>query len=307
MVPAEKSDWLPLAEAAARLGVSRLKLREAVAKGLIPARADNQGRRRVDLSAAPDDIAAAAAGVVADPAALVAALFDEIEELQTELDDRTATVARFADLAGRQQDALEAAAAALERSQSETARLAGLLDRALDLAAAVEHRPDDPVAGRALALLEETTSALEDSRAEAQRLSGLVAKAVELADRASQRAPAGGDGLRQAADKALRLLDATTAELEKSRAETARAADLLARATAAAEALEADNARLGAENTRLTDENRAQTGLISAQEGMVDKLFSLSESALDAAAKRRNAPRRGLLDRVFGRRSGLDR
>ncbi|MEM6743374.1 MAG: hypothetical protein AAF676_06525 [Pseudomonadota bacterium] len=321
MAASEKSDWLPLAEAAARLGVSRLKLREAVAKGLIPSRKDNLGLRRVDLSAAPADIAAAAADVVTDPTALVAALFDEIEELHGELDDRTATVARFADLAGRQQDALEAAAVALERSRSETARLAALLDRALDLASAVETRPSDPVSDRALALLEETTGALEESRAEARRLSTLVAKAVDLAEKAATAAPAGGEaggidgaGLRNAAEKALRMLETTAAELERSRAETAKATDLLGRATAAAAALEAENARLGAENARIStenarliDENQAQNGLISAQEGMVDKLFSLSESALEAAAQRRNAPKKGLMSRVFGRKTGLSR
>ncbi len=35
--------FLPLTEAADRLGISRLKLREAIAKGVIAARRDNQG------------------------------------------------------------------------------------------------------------------------------------------------------------------------------------------------------------------------------------------------------------------------
>ena len=48
--------FLSLAEAAARLGVSRLKLREAIAKGVVPARRDNEGRWRVDLTALPPDV-----------------------------------------------------------------------------------------------------------------------------------------------------------------------------------------------------------------------------------------------------------
>ncbi|MEO1686369.1 MAG: hypothetical protein AAFU61_00520 [Pseudomonadota bacterium] len=307
MDPAERSDWLPLPAAAERLGVSRLKLREAVAKGVLPSRKDNEGRVRVDLSAAPQDVRGAVSGVTAEPASLIGALFDEIEELQREVSDRTDTVARFADLAGRQQDALETAAAALERSQAESARLAGLLDRSLDLASAMDGRAD-PAADRALALLEETAAALEESRREGARLAALVGKAVDLADGASARAEAAADarvaGLRSAADRAMGLLERATTDLEAARAEAARAASLLGRATDAA-------ARLEAENARLAEDLHEATGVVDAQAGMVNKLFSLSEHALDAATKRVGdaappAPRRSLIARVLGRRGGLE-
>ena len=42
--------WLSLDEAAERLGVSRLRLREAIAANAIPARRDNRGFWRVSLA-----------------------------------------------------------------------------------------------------------------------------------------------------------------------------------------------------------------------------------------------------------------
>ena len=297
MDPAGRESFLPLAEAARRLGVSRLKLREAAVKGVVPSRRDNEGRLRVDLSAAPPDVTRAAEAVHAAPAALIEALFDEIEELQADLADRTETVARFADLAGRQQEALERAAEALETSQRETARLAGLLDRALDLAQMLEGRGGaDPAAERALELLEETAAALEASRAESARLAALTARAVAHADAAAAAAETRGAGLAAAADRALALADRATRELESARADSARAAALLARATDTAE-------RLEAEVTRLRRDNDDKAGVIASQEGMVNQLFSLSETALEAAAKaRRTGGGGGLLSRLFGGR-----
>lgn len=213
--------FLPLAEAARRLGVSRLKLREAIAKGVIPARRDNEGRWRADLSAAPPDLPAALAHHAAPPDALIEALFDEIEELS------------------------------LERSEAETTR-----DR---LAALVQAQAT---------ALDRATAAAETQAAEATRLRSLAEQALTAAESAAARAEA----LQTAADRALALAD--------------RAGTALAAAQAEAATLE----------HRLSE----KTAAIEGQARLLDRLFSLSETALDTAGKA--ATPRGLWDRVIGRR-----
>ena len=170
--------FMPLAEAAARLGVSRLKLREAIAKGIVAARRDNLGRLRVDLTAAPADVAAATAGTGAPLEALMQALFDEIEELSADLEGAREENARLLDLAGAQAAALDRAAAALEARGEEAARLAGLVDRALGAAEDAEARAAAMrgTADRALALLEGAAAALDRSRSETERLSAALAE-----------------------------------------------------------------------------------------------------------------------------------
>jgi hypothetical protein len=159
----------------------------------------------------------------------------------------------------------------------------------------------DPAAERALALLEETTAALEASRAEGARMAALLSRAVEAAEAASALAERRAAGLSAAADRAMALLDRTTGELEAARAGAAKAEGLLARAMQATERLEAENARLA-------DALSEKDGVVESQARTVDRLFGLSETALDAAAKARrggDAAPRGLIARVFGRRGGL--
>ncbi|MEM9048847.1 MAG: hypothetical protein AAGC92_09020 [Pseudomonadota bacterium] len=288
MDPVERSDYLPLADAAGRLGISRLKLREAVAKGLLPARRDNHGRLRVDLASAPGDLSEATARETAAPEALIEALFDEIEELTAEREEAGETAAHFAALAARQQEALDQMAAALEAAQAETHRLTGLLERALDLAESLDAgtAPANAVTERALALLEETAGALEASRIEGTRLASLLTRAVALADEAAARGEARIAGLSQAAERALSLLDRTGAALEKARADGARATALLDRAMAV--------------NAQLEAENAEKKRVLESQARMLDKLFSISETALSAASKARSTR---LLPRWFTRRS----
>src|SRR6187402_2646513 len=93
--------WLTLDEAAGRLAVSRLRLREAIAAGVFPARRDNRGFWQVllgaDLTGMNDRIEAARL-----PAeALVDLLFDEIEETNLLLADRDESLERLNALAAR--------------------------------------------------------------------------------------------------------------------------------------------------------------------------------------------------------------
>ncbi len=205
--------FLLLGEAAALLGVSRLKLREAIAKGLVTARRDNEGRWRVDMALVPDGLAEAVAAVPAAPEALMGALFDEIEELSGDLEAAQGVSGRLVALAGGQAAALERVMGALEAVASERDRFAD-------------------VAGRALA----------------------------VADDAEARAAA----LAATTERALGLLERTAVALDGARAEAA-----------------------------------ARDTLIAGHSGQLDRLFSLSEQALEAAGKARRAP--GLVARILGR------
>jgi chromosome segregation ATPase len=172
--------FLPLAEAAARLGVSRLKLRDAIARGLIPARRDNEGRWRADMTAALVDMTA---GSPAAPEALIEALFDEIEELTAERAEAEADRDRLADLLAAQADALERALAAAEAKAGDAARLRAVTDGALAAAETAAARAEalQATADRALALADRAGSALAAAQADNARLQdGLSEKTAAL-------------------------------------------------------------------------------------------------------------------------------
>jgi hypothetical protein len=172
--------FLPLAEAAARLGVSRLKLRQAIARGAIPARRDNEGRWRADLSAAPADLSSARP---AAPEALIEALFDEIEELSAERAEAEAVRDRLAGLVAAQAAALERAVAAAEAQAAEAARLGAVAGGALAAAEAAADRAEamQSAADRAMALAERASAALAAAQAEAARLeAGMQEKSAAL-------------------------------------------------------------------------------------------------------------------------------
>jgi len=181
--------FLSLAEAAGRLGLSRLKLREAIAKGVIPARRDNQGRWRVDLAAMPGDIRAATGAVAADPGALMEALFDEIEELTGDLEAAQGLTTRLTTLAGAQGAALERATAALEQTVAERDRFAELTGRALTAAAEAETRAAalQLTTDRAIGLLDRAAGAIEVMKTEVDGLkTDSGAKQAAIAAHAAQ-------------------------------------------------------------------------------------------------------------------------
>jgi excisionase family DNA binding protein len=162
--------WLSLDEAARRLGVSRLRVREAIAAGALPARRDNHGFWRISLEHAPDAPARLAGARVA-PQQLVELLFDEIEEMSALLGERSEDVAKLAAIVERQQTLMERmlrlaenagpaedgvpddrlatlhersqgvldrALAQLETRDAELTRVTGVLDRAMDAATALD-------------------------------------------------------------------------------------------------------------------------------------------------------------------------
>ena len=166
MTEPRAESWLSLDEAAPRLGVSRLRLREAIAAGALTARRDNHGFWRVSL----DDEAGAMrriATVRAEPHELVELLFDEIEEMTVRLSEQDEDVARLMSVVERQQ---------------------GLLDRALRRAED-DDSADMPASAERLAALQERShvligravSELEARDAELEKVTGLLDRAMDAA------------------------------------------------------------------------------------------------------------------------------
>jgi excisionase family DNA binding protein len=170
MTESSSGAWLTLDEAAERLGVSRLRLRQAITANAIPAQRDNQRFWRLTL---PDDLAAVRRSIESAKVpsqGLIDLLFDEIEDLNALLGERAANEQRLAALAGHQQELLERALslaenagggaavdigrvvqlnersghvlerslASLEAKNAELATMTGLMDRALTTVAGLD-------------------------------------------------------------------------------------------------------------------------------------------------------------------------
>ena len=99
--------WLSLDEAAERLGVSRLRLREAIAANAIAARRDNRGFWRVSLAGGARAAISRVKETRADPQQLIELLFDEIEDLNALMSERAESEERMAALIERQQALLD--------------------------------------------------------------------------------------------------------------------------------------------------------------------------------------------------------
>lgn len=162
MTSTSNDAWLSLDEAAERLGVSRLRVREAIAAKAIAARRDNHGFWRVSL---PDG----AAGVKRrmnetrpDPQQLIEMLFDEIEELNGLMAERAANQERMSALVVRQQSALERAISLAERSA----------DPGLDVEQMVT------LNDRSQKLIEQTLARLEAQNTDLSKLTGLLDRAL---------------------------------------------------------------------------------------------------------------------------------
>ncbi|RVT85389.1 hypothetical protein DXV76_06385 [Rhodobacteraceae bacterium CCMM004] len=209
MTQAAPAGFLTVGEAAARLGVSRLKLREAVARRLIPARRDNEGQLRVDLDAAPPDLADRLAGSEMSAGDLLDMLFDEVEELQAQVAEKDAERLALVGLIERQADALDRAAALMPGDTGGTER--------------------------ALALMETAGARLEASLGQTARYDDLLARAAALAER--------GAAAEAGAERAFALLDAAVAAAERAEGDRTRAAEMLGRALEGAERLEGELAR----------------------------------------------------------------
>jgi len=248
--------FLTVGAAAEHLGISRLKLREGVARKLIPAQRDNEGNLRVDLSALAPRVVADLQSSDFSASDLVDMLFDEIEELQARLAGQDRLIA----LMDRQADAMDRGGAALDRAASDKARLTALLDRAMAQLDGQTPPAITAVTDRALGLLEDTGAKLETSLHQSARFSALLERALKLSQTGSALAPT--------TDRAMDMLERALAEAETARATSGKATALLGRAMDMGARLEADLA--------------TKTQTIAQQKGVVEQALAMSERAMAA-------------------------
>jgi hypothetical protein len=157
--------WLPLEEAAKRLQVSRLRLREGIAAGAIRAQRDNRGFWRITLAGGAESLRDRPRDATIDPAGLVELLFDEIEEINASLAERDAQVDRLSALLARHEALLERTLR-LAESRSSRAADAERLER---------------LATRSDALIERAIESLAKKDSDLSRMSGLMDRALSTA------------------------------------------------------------------------------------------------------------------------------
>jgi hypothetical protein len=187
-----KPDFLRIGAAADLLGVSRLRLREAVACGLIPARRDNEGNLRVDLSNANADRLsrdmARMTGRIEGPA-LVDLLFDEIEELQDNAPTDSAQVHALTDLVTRQAAVIERSEGLLSDMAHREGRMLDLLQRAMALHEVSRTGSDGQAQAlgatvdQAFTLLGRAVREAEQTRAAASQATDLLGRAMDAGER----------------------------------------------------------------------------------------------------------------------------
>ena len=119
----DSRQFLHIAEAARALGVSRMVLREGIAKGLIAARRDNEGHFRIDLSDVPADLLLKLPTVEPAPATMIDVLRDEIGDMQQQLIDAEQQREQLESLLARQGQALAQSAALMDRPPSTPAQI----------------------------------------------------------------------------------------------------------------------------------------------------------------------------------------
>ncbi len=273
---ADGYQFLPIGEAASILGVNRLRLREAVAKGLVKSQRDNEGRCRVDLTSAPEDLEKAMAATATEPAALIDALFDEVEEMQLLLDERDGFIDRMQDLIERQDETLHRAIELVDKHRTELAGNSGPAATPEALAGLSE---------RAMSMLDEVTGKLESTLAENERYRQLVARAVSFSEEWSTATDARAEKLAEAAERVMGLLERALDEGESKFQAVQRLGGLMDRALAAGQMLD-------------REVGEAQ-GKLHRQDEVVAKALEISERAVEAAGQRQT--RRGWLARLFGR------
>ena len=262
--------FLTVGAAAEHLGISRLKLREGVARKLIPAQRDNEGNLRLDLSALTP-------GVVDDlhrsdlsASDLVDMLFDEIEDLQRQLADQSRLVA----LLDRQANAMDRGSAALDQAQADKARLTALLDQTMAHLDGETPPAMTAVTDRALGLLEDTGTKLETSLTQSARFEALLERALKLSEHSA---------LSPTTDRAMDMLERAVAQAETARTHTGEATAMLDRAMDMGE--------------RLATEMAAKDETISKQKGVVEQALDVSERAISSV----QAPKRkGFFARLLG-------
>ncbi|MEM8728447.1 MAG: hypothetical protein AAGF79_00905 [Pseudomonadota bacterium] len=276
--PPKSTTFLTVEEAAATLGTSRLRVREAVARGLLTSRRDNEGRLRVDVPLGQDLMPADGQELEAD--AILSFLFDDIEELESEIGARDAKIAQLMALLARQDEALDRSERGLDALETDKARLAEMLDRAfshLDTLSAREARIEN-ISERAMTALEAALARAEAGEAHGDRLATLLDRAVCLAEE--------GDGTKAVADRSLGLLEQAMAQAEAAQEAHRRNEALLERSLQAGEVARRDAQETGSR--------------LASREQSLEKTLALTERAAALTEQIPPAPRKGFLRRLLG-------
>jgi DNA repair exonuclease SbcCD ATPase subunit len=253
--------FLPIGEAAQLLGLSRIRLREAITKGLLSARRDNEGHLRVDLSAVPKDFDSRLAGEKAQPGELLETLFDEIEELQFHVAGRDADIERLTSLLERQDAALERSIELNERGRAATSPN--------HIATDGSDRALADVSERAFVLLDDVADRLETAMAQNDKFRQLLERALYLSERAASGSGDKIEELSGAVERALNLLDRSLQQGESKSEAATRLTELLDRALTTSQQME--------------QQVQNKVEVISRQEETVEKLLGISERAVGLA------------------------
>ena len=264
--------FLPIGEAAQLLGLSRIRLREAITKGLLSARRDNEGHLRVDLSTLPKDFDARLTREKAQPVELLETLFDEIEELQFHVAGRDADIERLTSLLERQDATLERSLELNERGAVATSPNHIAKDGSASALADVSER--------AFVLLDDVADRLETAMAQNDKFRHLVERALDLSERAASGSGDKIEELSGAVERALNLLDRSLQEGESKSQAATRLTELLDRALTTSQQLE--------------QQVQNKVEVINRQEETVGKLLGISERAVGLAGSAQQRPWRWL-------------
>jgi len=238
MTGGDQSSESPLSvrEAAERLGISTVRVRQYVRAGQLQGFRDNRGHWRVVPPLSTREQLAAAAGSELSESDAVDLLVDEILELRDSLGEREDRLARLVTLVERQQTALDrsvaladslrderdAALARATASEREGARMKALLDRtlqrlddALTCLDATDKRSESALAAieRGLIVLDRTTERLAIDQGVRERLETMLAEATARLETLIEDKTASAKllGRREAAlERALGLLERLT-------------------------------------------------------------------------------------------------
>jgi len=251
-------------EAAERLGISSVRVRHYLRVGRLAGFRDNRGHWRISTPLTSVDELRAGPTIDISAADAADLLVDEIIELKDILAERDGQLARMGALLERQQGALEDAAriAGKERTERRAAeaRIAQLSD-ALSRALAVSEE-----ALTKAARAEDMNAAL---RADLSHTSNELARTVERLNQAEAQ----NKSLGQTLERALELLDASTARLALVKESRERVDGFLAESVQQVEALNTEKA--------------AAAELLARREAALERALKLLERMVEAEQRAR--------------------
>ncbi|HEY5208202.1 MAG TPA: hypothetical protein VIJ42_02035 [Stellaceae bacterium] len=255
-----------VAEAAARLGISTLRVRHRLRTGALKGFRDNRGHWQVRI----DGGEPAGGDQPLNRDALADMLVEELLEAKDRIDDQDVAIKRLHALVARQQDLLDRTVARLEVTArpptgGDGGKLKQTLDRALAMLEAAFTRQEELTAraerframmDRSLALLEKVAPGTPMAPQADGRVAGTLDHAVDLADKALTRAETAShhaarlDGM---LERALTIAEENSAGQQRAERRLTRHDELLERSLTLVEAAA----------SRLVGDSAARRGVFS--------------------------------------------